>query len=106
VAVGYGDRTTWNIAREQRMDRVRIYTEATNDGNTVNAARDSLGDFTVTYGIGVWHGKKESCMVFEVLHDVNVIGGRIDAFVLWLKENNSQEAVLMTVERDISVFLR
>lgn len=75
------------------MKRARIYTENKNLHNLCLIADQYFESYSVIGCGGVWHGKHEPAVIFEVI-GADVL--EVRAFALDVKAYNRQEAVLVT----------
>lgn len=79
------------------MIRYRVYTEDVNRNETLALASKSFQGFNVLTGLGCYKGQIENTIIFEVLSDKS-IDTEVDLFAYRLKNENSQEVILVTRE--------
>jgi len=85
------------------MIRYRIYTELVNYAESMELAKNLLGDsFTVFHAAGVYKGKEEKSLVFEVL--LATESDEPMHFAYRVKKMNQQESVLVTRDTEIGCF--
>uniref|UniRef100_A0A6M3LM66 Uncharacterized protein n=1 Tax=viral metagenome TaxID=1070528 RepID=A0A6M3LM66_9ZZZZ len=80
-----------------------IYTE--DKPNLADLASKHFEGFTILKGIGYWQGEPEPCAVIEIIDDKNAWVD-INALALLIKQENKQQAVLITqtsLDRNILV---
>ncbi len=85
----------------KKMKRYRIYTEDKNFCKIIDKFAETLPGFTVYFTIGFWKGEKEISLVIEILMEddftkhaeLNILD-----LAQWIKGNNQQESVMITIE--------
>ena len=83
------------------MIRYRIYTENKNFDAVVEHVASVIPGFSVFTGVGVWQGQREKCLVIEVMADDvvrNKVYDRVCGLATWIKNFNSQQAVIVAQE--------
>ena len=79
------------------MIRYRVYTENKNFDAVIAHAACVIPGFSVFTGTGVWDGQREKCLVIEVIADGDK-NDLIRGLAIWIKNLNSQQAVIVTQE--------
>lgn len=80
------------------MFRYRLYTENKNIDRLHELIASSFDSYTVFAGQGVWHGDKELSIVFELILEGNSVLSLLKQTANIIKEENQQQAVLVTRE--------
>lgn len=80
------------------MFRYRLYTENKNIDRLHELIGSSFDSYTVFAGQGVWHGGKELSIVFELILEGSSVLSLLKQTANIIKEENQQQAVLVTRE--------
>lgn len=76
----------------------RIYTEDVNRTATLALLGFYFSNVTVTYGLCLWHGKREATVIMEIVSDgqSKCMLQKIKQFASDIKVLNDQEEILVT----------
>jgi hypothetical protein len=77
--------------------RYRLYTESVNRDRLAELFADIEG-YTVLAGVGVYKGKEERAVVYEVISNSLGILSVLQSIARIIREENKQESVLVTRE--------
>lgn len=83
------------------MKCVQVYTEKKNVGALRGLAASVFSSYTMTYGIGVFRGQEEKCLVFTI---VGAEPLAVKDFADMVKVLNAQHSVLV-VESEVNAVL-
>lgn len=78
------------------MFRYRVYTEAKNEARLNELIGDDFKGYTVLKSLGVYNGKVENALVFEIVTGDASALSCIKQICNIIREENKQECVLVT----------